>query len=249
MSRAAAPAVGCAALLALVPWLSPPAIPAAAVITAALVRWLGRRRRAWTGLVAIEVVFISLLVWVTVNRNLFGGLTPYSASTLPDAPTGVADASDVLERWPRVAGVLADPQVGVLLYAPLLVLAGVTLYSLWRQYRERLSRAFPGEVDVEIAALLLGMVCAAAALTAIVLLPSLDGRAPGEPLVVALPCAAALCAWALRRHPRAGLALALVGVALSVWMLAGARLDDRAALAPVDGAVPWSALGSGDALR
>lgn len=243
------PAAGCAALLALVPWISPPAIPAAAVVTAALVRWLGRRRRAWTGLVAIEIVFVSLLVWVTVSRNLFGGLTPYSASTLPDAPTGLADAGDVLDRLPRAAGVLVDPQVGVLIYAPVLVFAGVTLWSLARQYRERLSRAFPGEVDVEIAALLLAAICAATVLTAIVLLPSLAGRAPGEPLVVALPCAAALCAWALRRHPRAGLALALVGIALSLWMLVGVRLDDGAGLSPVDGAVPWSALGDEGALR
>ena len=40
--------------------------------------------------------------------------------------------------------------------------------------------------------LLLAAICAVTALTAIVLMPTLDGRFPGEPLVVALPCAAAL---------------------------------------------------------
>ncbi len=231
------------------PWIGPPAIPAAVIVAAALFRWLRRRRRAWTGLVAIEIVFVSLLVWVTVNRNVFGGYTPYSASTLPDAPTGASDAGDYLERLPRAIGVLVDPQVGVLLYAPLLALAGVALWSLWRRHRERLPQAFPDEVGVEVAAGFLAAICAVTALTAIVLTPSLDGRFPGEPLVVALPCAAALCAWALRRHPRAGLTLALAGVALSAWMLTGARLDDGAALSPVDGAVPWSVLGEGDALR
>ncbi len=242
-------AAGCAALLALLPWIGPPAIPAGAIVAAALLRWLRRRRRAWTGLVAIEIVFVSLLVWVTVNRNLFGGYTPYSASTLPDAPTGAADVGDYLERWPRLFGVLIDPQIGVLLYVPLLALAGVTLRSLWRRHHERLPQAFPDEVGVEVAAGFLATICAAAALTAVVLTPSLAGRFPGEPLVIALPCAAALCAWALRRHPRAGLALALIGVALSAWTLVGVRLDDNAALSPVDGAVPWSVMGEGDALR
>ena len=243
------PAAGCALLLALVPWIGPPAIPVAAIVAAALFRWLRRRRRAWTGLVAIEIVFVSVLVWVTFNRNLFGGYTPYSASPLPDAPTGASDAADIVDRLPRIVGALVDPQVGVLLYAPVLILAGVTLWSLWQRHRERLPRAFPDEVGVEVAAGFLAAICAAAALTAVVLMPSLDGRFPGEPLVVALPCAAGLCAWALRRHPRAGLALALVGVALSAWTLAGARFDGGAALSPVDGAVPWSVLRESDGLR
>ena len=66
---------------------------------------------------------------------------------------------------------------------------------------------------------------------------------------MALPCAAALCAWSLRRHRRLAIALALIGAALSVWLLAGARLDDDAGLSPVHGPVPWSLLGDGGALR
>jgi hypothetical protein len=242
-------AAGCALLLAAIPWVSPPALGAGAVVAAALVRWLRRKRRTWTGIAAIELVLVSLIVWITVNRRLFGGFTPYSASTDASAPTGAHDSADYIERLPRALGVLIDPQIGVLLYAPLLALAGVTGYSLWRLHRERLAQAFPDEYAIEVAALLMGAICAAAALTAIVLAPSLDGRAPGEPLVVALPCAAALCAWSLRRHRALALTLALIGVALSVWMLAGARLGDDAALSPVSGPVPWSALGDGDALR
>ena len=48
------------------------------------------------------------------------------------------------------------PQIGVLLYAPLLVLAGVTGYSLWKRHRERIAQAFPEEQAVEVAALLMG---------------------------------------------------------------------------------------------
>ena len=242
-------AAWCALLLAAIPWVSPPAIGAGAVVAAALVRWLRRRRRTWTGIAAIELVFISLIVWITVNRRLFGGFTPYSASTDPSAPTGAHDAGDYLERLPRALGVLVDPQIGVLLYTPLLVLAGLTGYSLWKRHRERLTQAFPEERAVEVAALLMGGVCAAAALTAIVLAPDLGGRFPGEPLVIALPCAAALCAWSLRRHRGLAIVLAAIGIVLSVWMLAGARLGDDAGLSPVPGPVPWSALGDGDALR
>jgi hypothetical protein len=65
---------------------------------------------------------------------------------------------------------------------------------------------------------------------------------PGETLAVALPCAAALCAWPLRRWGRIGLALALVGFALSGWMLAAARIDADGAVSPPSGAVPWAAV-------
>lgn len=243
------PATGCALLIASVPWISPPAIGAAAIVAAALVRWLRRRRRTITGVVAIELIFVSLIVWITVNRRLFGGFTPYSASTDTDAPTGLGDIGDLVDRLPRALGVAIDPQVGVLLYAPLLALAAVTGTSLWRRRRERLAQAFPEEQAVDVAALLLGAICGAAVLTALFLVPDLNGRFPGEPLVMALPCAAALCAWSLRRHRRLAIALALIGAALSVWLLTGARLDDDAGLSPVHGPVPWSLLGDGGALR
>ncbi len=245
---AARPAAGCAALLATIPWVAPPAIPAAAVVAAALVRWLRRRRRTWTGLVTIEIVLLSVIVWVTVNRNLFGGLTPYSSSTQADGLTGAADAGDYLERLPRAAGILVDPQIGVLLYAPVAALAGVTLWSLWRRHRDRLPQAFPAEVGVEVAAALLAAICLATMLTAVALTPTLDGRFPGEPLVVALPCAAALCAWSARRHRSLALALALAGITLTATMLIGARVAEQSAVSPVQG-VPWSILGEGGALR
>ena len=80
------------------------------------------------------------------------------------------------------------------------------------------------------------------------LAPDLGGRFPGEPLVVALPCAAALCAWSLRRHRALAIGLATAGIVLSIWMLAGARIGDGT-LSPVGGPVPWTLLGGGDALR
>ncbi|MCD6726671.1 MAG: hypothetical protein LT070_05470 [Solirubrobacteraceae bacterium] len=237
---AGTPAIGAAALLAPIVWLWPAAIPAAAVVAAALVRWLRRRRRAWTGLVAIEILLVSLVVYVTVSGRLFGGLTLYAAATAPHAPTGLASVADAIGRLERLAAVLIDPQVGALLYAPVLALGFTSAWLLRRSRRERLARAFPAASDVEACAGLLALVCVATALGAALLLATLDGRAPGEPLAVALPCAAALCAWSLRRFPRAGAALALVGVVLTVWTLTGARLAGDAGVSPVRGPLPWS---------
>lgn len=234
------PAVAGALLLAPVPWLYPPATAPAAVVAVALFRWLRRRRRAWTGIAAIEIVLVSLVVYISVNGRLYGGLTPYSAQPGSGPPTGIEGVGDVVERLPRLATLWLDPGFGLLLYAPFFALGFAALWLLWRSRRDRLARAFPAETDVEVAAGVLAAICAATVLVAVVLVPSLDGRVPGETLVVALPCAAALCAWPLRRWGRVGLALALVGFALSGWMLVAARVGDESAVSPPAGGVPWA---------
>ena len=234
------PAVACALLLAPVVWLSPLAAIPAAVVTVALFRWLRRRRRAWTGIASIELVLMSVVIYISVNGRLYGGLTPYAVATGKGPVTGLGGFGDVVDRLPRVATVWGDAAFGLLLYAPFLALGFGSLWLLWRSRRDRLSRAFPGETDIEVAAGFLGAICAAAVLAAIVLLPSLDGRVPGEAVAVALPCAAGLCAWALRRWARIGIALALIGIVLTVWMLVAARTDAGGAISPPSGAVPWS---------
>lgn len=236
------PAIGCAALLAPVVWLSPLAAVPAAVVAVALFRWLRRRRRAWTGIAAIEIVLVSVIVYVSVNGRLYGGLTPYSAAAAPGPPTGIGGPGDIVDRLPRLVTLWADPAFGLLLYAPFLAMAFGSLWLLWRSRSDRLSRAFPAEVDVEVAAGFLAAICAAAFLAAVVLVPSLNGRIPAEPLAVALPCAAGLCAWALRRWVRMGTVLAAIGVLLTCWMLVAARTDSDGAVSPSRGAVPWAQL-------
>ncbi len=235
-------AIAAGVLLALVPWIGPVALLPAAVVMAALFRWLRRRRRAWTGLAALEIPLLSLVVFVTVNGRLFGGLTPYAAATFPDAPTGAGSVGDYLGRLPRLATVWFDPDVGLLLYAPVAGLVFVSLWLLWRSRRDRLAQAFPAEIDVEVTAGFLAAICGAALATAVLLLASFDGRGPGEPLAVALPCAGALAAWGMRRHRTVGIALSLIGLALTIWVLVAARLDDDAGVSPVRGDVPWGLL-------
>ncbi|CAB4870581.1 unannotated protein [freshwater metagenome] len=236
------PAVGCAVLLAPVIWLSGPAAIPAAVVSVALVRWLGRRRRAWTGIAATEILLISVIVYITVNDRLQGGLTAYASSVLPHGPTGAAGLGDYLERLTRLWRLLVTPPGGILLYGPVLLLCAGSIALLWRSRRDRLARAFPQEGDIEVSAGLLAAVCAAAFLTAVLLIPATGARWPGETLAVALPCAAALASWAMRRWVRIGAVLALVGIALSGWILVAARVDDGAGVAPPRGPVPWATL-------
>lgn len=236
--------LGAGLLLALVPWAGPIGLLPAAVIVAALFRWLRRRRRGWAGLVALELVLVSLVFYVTVNGRLFGGVTPLAASNEPGAPFGAETAADYAARLPRLLGLWLAPEVGILLFAPVLVLAFVSLWLLWHSRRERLARALPEAIDIEVATGFLALICAAAVFTALLLVPWFAERAPGEALATVLPVAGALCAWGMRRLPALGLALSAVGLALTLWLLVAGHLATDAGLSPPAGPLPWSILGA-----
>ncbi len=175
------PAVACALLLAPVIWLYPLAAAPAAVVAAALFRWLRRRRRAWTGIAAIEIVLISLIVFVSLNGRLYGGWTPYSARSGPGPPTGIEGVGDVVDRLPRLATLWVDPALGLLVYAPVPRPRASRRSGCCGSHGATGSRApSPAAVDVEVAAGFLAAICAAALLAAVVLVPSLAGRVPGR---------------------------------------------------------------------
>ncbi len=234
------PAFCCASLLAMTAWLDVHLALPGAVIALALSRWLRRRQRGLAGFVALEVVLISAVVYITVNDRVFGGLTPASARLSGGSPTGASDLGDWLSRLPRVVGALIDRDAGALRWAPVLALALVAVWMLWRSYRDRLAAAIPDQVDVQVTGSLLALVGGAGLLSAVFARPSLGGPWLVPPDVLAvLPCGAALVALAWRRHPRAATALVAVTLAGSVWLLVGARLDDGTGVAPPDGALPW----------
>lgn len=185
-------AAASAALLAPLPWLSVRASAVGAVVALALFRWLRRRRRALAGLVALELVLVSAVAYISLNERLFGGLTPASAR-----------GHGALVPGPRPL------ELGeLLLRAPVLVLAGVGAWLLWRSHRDHLAAVAADQVDVETAATL----CACLALVVLVW--------PQEAmLVLALPASAGLIAWGLRFAPRAGTLLALATLAQSAWLL------------------------------
>jgi hypothetical protein len=211
-----------AAFVAALPWLAAKLLAPAAVVAAAMSRWLRRRQRGLAGFVALEVALTSAVVYVTVSDRLFGGLTPHDVA--PGGPTGAEGLGDHLARAPRLATSLVAPAEGLLRWAPFLALAGVALWLLWRSRRDRLAVAVADQVDVEVTAAFLALIAGAVWLTAIFLAPGLDhgGRSwsHARQLVPALPVLAALCAWALRFTPRGGAVLAAVTLAESAWLVA-----------------------------
>jgi hypothetical protein len=140
-----------------------------------------------------------------------------------------------LERWPRIAGLWIDQDIGMLRWAPFAALAFVALFLLWRSRRDRLAVVVSDQIDVEVTATFFALVAGAVLLVAVFLAPSdLGPWFPARHLVPALPFGAALAAWGLRFAPRAGALLTAATLAASIWLLIGADT-----LRPVGGGGPW----------
>lgn len=242
-----------ALLVGAVPWAGVRFAAPAAVIALAVSRWLRRRRRGLAGFAAMEVVLFSLVTFISVTERLYGGLTPYAVLGPDDPPTGAHGLGDHLARWPRLAGLWLDREAGLVRWAPFALLVPVAAWLLWRAHRERLVSALPQYVDVEVTAGFLLAACAAQAVVVAFLAPELGGPwPPGHGLLCVAPLGGALCAWALRRVPRSGRALAVLTVVATVWALAVARVDGEAGVAPPRGPLPWGGAERvlpGDALR
>jgi len=234
-----------AGLVALLPWLGVRFLAPGAVVLVALARWLRRRQRGIAGLVAVEVLLSSAVALVSVHERLFGGLVPSAAEPggAAGGSAGVEDASTLLGRVPALLGTLVDREAGLLRWAPVLALAGVSLWLLARSRRDRIALALPERIDVEVAAAVLAATVAAGLAAAALAAPSIRGPwlVPSDVLVV-LPVAGALAAWGLRHAPRAGGALALVTLAGSAWLVLGARLSGDTGLAPPSGPLPWGGI-------
>lgn len=214
---------GAAGLVAVLPWLAVRLAAPGAVVLLALARWLRRRRRGLTGFVALELVLTSAVVFITVNDRIFGGLLPGDAALDPAPATGLSTPGDLLERVPRLLGVLVDPDAGLLRWAPATALAGVGIILLWRSRRDRLADALPQRIDVEVAAGFLVVICAVAVGTAALLSREIGGDALiGGDLIVVGPVAAGLVAWGAQRAPRAAAVLgAVTAVLTGVELLGG----------------------------
>ncbi len=243
---------GAAIALASLPWLGLAFAIPGAVVALAIVRWLRRRGRSFAMLVTAEVILFSAVLFVTINDQLFGGFTPTVADVPGHAITDLG-ASDLADRVPRLAGLWLDRTYGLLRWAPVFALAFYAVWLLWRSRRDMLAQALPEQGDVEVAATLCALVCAAQAFVATFVAPAMTGFwFPGRYLVCALPLAVALVAWGLRRAPRTGAALVAVTAMTSVWWYAELRIDggaivgpsSRAPLGPLDVALPLFEPGS-----
>jgi hypothetical protein len=229
----------CAVLVAALPWLGAKFAAPAAIVALAAARWLRRRQRGMAGLVALEVVIFSVVLYVTVDDSLYGGPFPAALLSNPGA-TGASGVGAHLARAPRLLGLWIDRDVGVLRWAPFAALSFVALWLLARSRRERLALALSGQIDVEVTAAFYVLVCGATVAFASFLAPTIAGPwPPGHELTCVLPVGAALAAWGLRRVPRTGRALAALTILASVWVLVAARIDDGAGTGPPHGPLPW----------
>lgn len=213
-------AFGGGAMLAVLPWLDPwllvPAVPVAAL----LARWTARRGRAVVALGSVEIQLASLVFYVSLNERLYGGLTPLAVGEHP--ATGSSSFGDYVGRVPWLVLVWLERDAGLLLFAPVLALGFLGVWLLWRSRRERLGRLVADQREIEHAAFLVAVVCAAQVVVAAFLEPALWWGAG----VVALPCAVPLVAWGLRHAPRVGWPLGGLGLVASVWLVAGGAWDD-----------------------
>jgi hypothetical protein len=234
--------VGCFGLLALVPWLSTRLIPAAVVIAIYLVSRLRRRRHGLLAFVGCEILGFSAALYVGLNEGFYGGLTPYSAEPPGTHPTGAGSLSGYADRAPRLAGLLIDREAGLLRWAPVLALAFVGAWLLWRGHRERLARGVPGYGAIASAAGLCVTVLGVQYLVAAFLAPTMNGFwFPGLQLVAVLPFSIPLVAWGIRHLPRTGLVLALIGVGASGWLYLAVRIGHWGLVAHRPD-VPWGPL-------
>jgi hypothetical protein len=229
-------------LLATLPWLGVRFIAPGLVVLAGVFRWPRRRQRGLAGLVGVEIALFSAVLYVSIDDRLYGGVTPYAVLPEGESATGAHGLAEHLERWPRLLWLWVGPPQGLLLWAPVCALAFVALWLLVRSRRERLARVIGEQADVEVTAGFLVATCAAAVLVSVFLAPTIAGPwFGGRQLVVVLPLLGALASWGLRRFPRAGAVLGVLGVLATVWVLVAVRLDGGAGVAPPRGALPWTA--------
>jgi hypothetical protein len=130
----------------------------------------------------------------------------------------------------------------VLRWAPVVALAFLGGWLLWRSRRERLGRLVAEQRDAEHAAFLALAVCAGQVAVAAFALVSLGGLGAG--LVPALPCAVPLVAWGLRHAPRVGWVLGALSLLGSVGLVVGGEwAGSDAPWWPVAGAFPVAGSG------
>jgi hypothetical protein len=235
-------AYACFGLIALLPWLEPKFLVPGTVVALYAIQSLRRARRPVLAITAVEVVGFSIALYVGINNVLFGGPTPYAAASGHSSGLDAAFPIGYLERAYRLVALFIDRDYGLLRWAPVLALAFVGAIALWRERRSGLARAIPGLRGEETAALLCGAVVVAQLFVAVFLSPTMFGFwHPGRYLIPVLPLCGPLVALGLRRAPRVGLLLAVIGVEASIWLYIDVRWGSGGLVTGLPDA-PWGPL-------
>lgn len=218
--------LGVGALCGLLPWLAPQYTLIAAVIAGLTFYRFYHTGRRVTAYATVELLLISVVVYISFNRKLFGGLTPLSAGMPSDDPLH-GSALEILERGERLVTLWLSPDYGLLPWASFFVLAFAAIWLLWRSRSEHLSRIIGDQGTVEASAVLLLSAVAAQLLAAVFLTVSaVSPFFPGQQLIAVAPLLAALCAWVLRHLRRTGTALAVITLGISISLYIVLRLGE-----------------------
>ena len=240
-------------LIALLPWLGTKYLIPGLVIALYGYRGMRAARRPVLALTCVEIVGFSAALYVGISEGLYGGPTPYAAELPGQTATDAAFPLGYVDRAYRLVALFVDRGYGLLRWAPFLGLALYGVWVLWREYRSGLARAIPALEAEQRTGQLYAAVAGAQLFVAAFLAPTMFGFwFPGRHAVAALPIALPLAAVGLRRVPRLGAVLALIGVAASVWVYVAVRLGDsgwivglpRAPWGPLTSAFPRFAIGS-----
>ncbi len=161
----------------------------------------------------------SLVFYVSLNDRLYGGFTPLAVAGRAGhrARRGSAATSTAL---PRLATLWVERDAGLLRWAPVLALAFLGAWLLWRSRRERLGELVAERRDAEHAAFLALAVCAAQVAVAAFAAAAArrDAGAPRSRRRCRAPCRSSRGACGTRRA---------LGVALGALTLLGERLARR----------------------
>jgi hypothetical protein len=211
-------------LLALLPWLGVKYLAPAAPIAVYGYLAMRRARRPVLAITCLEILGFSLALYVGVNSGLYGGATPYAAGAPGASATGAAFPLGYVDRAYRLVALFIDRDFGLLRWAPVLAFAVWGAWLLLRERRSGLARAIPARRTAQSAGALCAAVAGAQLAVAAFIAPTMFGASfPARQLVAVLPVAVPLVAVALRRAPRAGALLALLGVAATIWLYVDVR--------------------------
>jgi hypothetical protein len=197
------------AVLAALPWLGVKYVPVGASLALVAVVRLRRADGSRRAVALVAGLALAGAAFAVAHLAWYGGLTPYASGRHFAGELDVAGDPDYLGRATRLVGLLTDRDFGLLAWHPAVLLAVPAL--AW------FARARPRGWDAVVVPLAVGWLEAT-----FVALTMHGWWFPGRQVVVVLPCAVLVVAWAAARVPRLAAAVVaggVLGASVFAWLV------------------------------